>query len=552
MIPRLKRISIIIIALIFAVSCTGSKEKSADRIIIGLESDVQTLNPLFAMSASESDITELIYLSIVGHGWDDKTGFVTSSPVLAKLIEWSKDSSSVLVTLRDDAKWSDGVNVNADDIVFSFDLYSDAKVQSRFFGTFKNFYTNPDLSIDLTKTFQVISPSQFRINFKASSTPSYFDFDFPIMPKHIFEKLDRKALATSDMSFKPVGSGPYKLESWEKSQNIKLVRNDKSFLSSDGEIKEIVFKVIPDYNSRINQLKKGEIDLTENIRPEDIDAIKAEKHLTVTARKGREYDYLGLNNIEPSASKEKKIVPNNLFGNVNIRRAIAYALNRQTIIDEYLMGYGELMTGPIAPIYKSDLDESQKPIDFNIDEAKKLLKSGGWIDTDGDGILEKSGKKFSFTINVPSGNPLRTFTSNILQNNLKAVGIDAKIEFMEPAVIFPKMFKGELNAWLAGWGVPIPLNLKPYWYSDKKVAGANVCNFRNKEIDLILDKLGTKIPDNERHELLKRFQKIMSDEQPVVFLFWIDNMVGFNNRIKNIPINPLGVVQKCWTWSIDK
>lgn len=550
--PRFKRIFVIIIALIFAVSCTGSKEKTADRIIIGLESDVQTLNPLFAMSAAESDITELIYLSIVGHGWDDKTGFVTSSPVLAKSFEWSKDSSSVLVALRDDAKWSDGANVTTDDIVFSFDLYSDAKVQSRFFGTFKNFFTNPDLSIDLAKTFQVISSSQFRINFRTNSTPSYFDFDLPIMPKHIFEKLDRKELATSDMSFKPVGSGPYKLESREKSQNLKLVKNEKSFLSSGGEIKEIVFKIIPDYNSRINQLKKGEIDLTENIRPEDIGAIRAEKHLTVTARKGREYDYLGLNNIEPAARKETKIVPNNFFGNPNIRKAIAYALNRQTIIDEYLMGHGELMVGPIAPIYKSDLDLLQKPIEFNINEAKKILKDEGWIDSDGDGILEKNGKKFSFTINVPSGNPLRTFTSTIVQNNLKAVGIDVKIEFLEPAVIFPKMFKGELNAWIAGWGVPIPLNLKPYWYSDKKVAGANVCNFRNKEIDIILDKLGTKIPGDERHELLKRFQKIMSNEQPVVFLFWIDNMVGFNKRIKNIPINPLGVVQKCWTWSIDK
>ncbi|MCX6168340.1 MAG: ABC transporter substrate-binding protein [Ignavibacteriales bacterium] len=550
--PHLKRSFVFVIALIFTLSCTGTKDKNADRIIIGLESDVQTLNPLFAMSASESDITELIYLSIVGHGWDDQTGFVTTSPVLAKSIEWNNDSTSVLVTIRDDAKWSDGVNVTADDVVFSFDLYSDAKVQSRFFGTFKHYYTKPDLSIDLAKTFQVISPSQIRINFTASGRASYFDFDLPIMPKHLFEKLDRSGLATSDMSFKPVGSGPYKLESWEKSQNLKLVKNENSFLSSGDEIKEIVFKIIPDYNSRINQLKKGEIDLTENIRPEDIESLSSEKDLSIVPRKGREYDYLGLNNIEPAQQKGKKIVPNNLFGSPSIRKAIAYALNRQTIIDEYLMGHGELMVGPIAPIYKSDLDPTLKPMEFNIDEAKKILKSEGWNDSDGDGILDKNGRKFSFTISVPSGNPLRTFTSNIVQNNLKAVGIDAKIEFLEPAVIFPKMFKGELNAWVAGWGVPIPLNLKPYWYSDKKIAGANVCNFRNPEIDKILEKLETKITDTERHELLKRFQKIVSDEQPVVFLFWIDNMVGFNNRIKNIPINPLGVVQKCWTWSINK
>ncbi|PKL81448.1 MAG: hypothetical protein CVV24_15185, partial [Ignavibacteriae bacterium HGW-Ignavibacteriae-3] len=540
--------AIIFFALfIFIAGCTGKKDQSADRIIIGLDSDVQTLNPLFAMTSSESEITELIYLSIAGPEWDDNTGSVRPSLVLAKSIEWSSDSSSVLVTLRSDAKWSDGTSVTSDDVVFSFELYSDATVQSRFFGTFKTFNTRPDLSIDAERTFQIISPEEFRIFFKSGSTPSVFDFDMPIMPKHIFENFDRKELSASDMSFKPVGSGPYGLGSWNKSQNLKLVSNDKSFLYKPGIIKEIIFKIIPDYNSRINQLKKGEIDLTENIRPEEIQSLIASENLTIKGRRGREYDYLGLNNNEPFTQSNKKSVPNKLFSNPNIRKAIAFATNRKTILDQYLLGQGELMTGPIAPIFKSDLDLSVQPLDYSIEEAKRLLKEEGWTDSDGDGILEKNGRKFAFTVNVPSGNPLRTFTATIIQNNLKAVGIDTKMEFLEPAVLFPKMFQGELNAWIAGWGVPIPMKLKPYWYSDKKVAGANVANFRNTEIDMILDRLDARISDNERHMLLKRFQKIIKDEQPVVFLFWIDNLVGYNKRIKNIPINPLGVVHDCWT-----
>lgn len=547
-----KRILTIILLAILSISCSNSKEKKTDRVIVGLESEVQTVNPLFAMSAAESNISELMYLGLVRHEWDNDKNAVNSIPVLAELLEWSKDSSSVLVTLRKEAKWSDGKNITPDDIIFSFDLYSDPQVQSRFFGSFKNFFINPDLSVDLTKSFQIISPVQFKINFKPNSIPSDYDFGMPIMPKHTFEKFNRKDLASADKSLNTVVSGPFKIGSWEKNQNLKLVKNEKSFLASDQQLKELVFKFVTDYNSRINQLKKGEIDLTENIRPEDVVGLKAEKHLRITAMKGREYDYLGLNNITPLSIKQKKVIVHNLFGNANVRVAIAHAINRQAIVDEYLLGNGELMVGPVAPIFKSDIDSSVKPLDFNLEEAKKLLKNEGWIDSDGDGILDKNGKKFSFTISVPSGNPLRTFTSTILQNNLKAVGIETKIEFLEPAVLFPKMFRNELDAWLAGWGVPIPLNLKPYWHSNKKIAGANAAGYSNKEIDKILEKLGSRISLEERHNLLKQFQRIISDEQPAVFLFWIDNLVGVNTKIKNIVINPLGAVQKCWAWSVEK
>lgn len=545
----LKFILLLIIILFAINSCTNKNQKTPDRVVIGLESDVQTLNPLFVMNEAETNISELIFLSLVGHDWDNQKGSVTSYPVLAKSFEWSKNSNSVLINLKEDAKWSDGDNLTADDIVYSFDLYSDPVVQSRFFGIFKNYYTKPDQSIDLKKSFEVINPRQLKINFKTSGNPSTFDFDMPILPKHIFEKINRKELATSDFGFNPIGSGPYKLSSWEKNQNLKLTKNQNSILYDEKEIKEIVFKIIPDYTSRINQLKKGEIDITENIRPEDVAEITAENEINIVARKGREYDYLGFNNIDvESYAKNKKLLPHALFGNPTIRKAITLAINRQSILKEFLLGSGQLMVGPVAPIFKSVIDDSLKPAEYNIAEAKKLLLKEGWKDSNGDGIIEKNGRNFSFVLSVPSGNPLRTYTATVIQNNLKAVGIDVRLETLEPAALFEKMFKKELNAWIAGWGVPIPLDLKPYWYSKFEIANANVSSYINKDIDIILEKLDMKISEQEREKYLKTFQKIIFENQPVTFLFWVDNLVGYNKRIKNIQINPLGAVQKSWLW----
>ena len=546
--------SLLLFTLISLVllSCKTSNENKNNFVVIGMNADIETLNPLFIMQESESNISELIYLGLVGHDWDNSTGNVTSYPLLAKELNWNNDSTSITITLND-AKWSDGTVVSSDDVVFSFDLYSDPKVQSRFFGIFKNYYTKPDLSIDLQKSFTVISQNQFKINFIPQGTPSYFDFDMPIVPKHIFTKIKREELATSDINFKPVGCGPFMLETWNKSQNIKLIKNKKSFIKTDESIHSIIFKIIPDYNSRITQLKKGELDFAQNIRPEDVSGLKELNSFNIVARKGRIYDYLGLNNIDPLKSgKTSNQYPNKYFGNLNIRKALALAINRQSILKEFLLNNGELMITPIAPIFKSYFDESLLPINYNPSEAKNILIKEGWIDKNGDGILEKDKNKFSFTISVPAGNPLRNYSATIIQNNLKSIGIETKLEVLEPNIFFQKMFKKQLDAWIAGWGVPIPIDLKPYWYSDPQIGNANVYSYKNPSIDNILLKLETKIHGNEKSSLIKEFQKIIYNDQPVVFLYWIDDLVAVSKRIENVQINPLGAIQKCWSWKLSE
>ncbi|OGV06537.1 MAG: hypothetical protein A2499_00370 [Stygiobacter sp. RIFOXYC12_FULL_38_8] len=516
-------------------------------MVIGLDSDVTTLNPLYVSREAEANISELIYLALVGYDWDSEKGEVISYPLLAKKIEWNGDSSSVLITIRDDIKWSDGDKVTTDDIVYSFDLYSDPKVQSRFYGIFNNYYLNQDLSIDLEKTFKIISPTRLEIKFKPNVPTSTFDFDMPILPKHLFKNIKREELATSDIGFKPIGSGPYILDKWDRNQSIQLVKNAKSVLVNGNTIDKIIFKVIPDYNSRINQLRKGEIDITENISPEDMRDLKSDNDIVMIARRGREYDYLGLKNV---GSEKENQGSNQLFGNKNIRKALSFALNRESILKEYLLGNGELMTGPIAPIFKSSFNSDLISFKYDLQKAKELLQNAGWKDNDGDGVIEKDGKKFEFTLSIPSGNPLRNYSATIFQNNLKAVGIDVKLNTLEPAVFFEKMFNKELEAWIAGWMVPIPLDLKPYWYSDTQIAQANVYGYKNLRVDWLLDNLEKKLTKSEYANTLREFQQIIYDEQPALFLFWIDNIVGYNKRIKNMKINPLGAVQKCWTWEL--
>ncbi|MFC2133939.1 ABC transporter substrate-binding protein [Bacteroidota bacterium] len=532
--------------------CSESNSKFENRVIIGINSDVTTFNPLFAFNMNEGNVIELIYLGLIGHGWDEDSGELTSFPLLAESWEWVDDSQSIIFDLRDDVYWSDSVKFTAEDVVFSFDLYSDPVVQSRFFGAFENYFTNPDYSIDLEKSFEILSPQKIKFNFKPGAVPSLSDIDMLILPKHIFGEINREDLATVEENFNPVGTGPYELSAWLKNQSIILKLNKNSFLAKENSVEEIVFKIIPDYNSRILQLKNQEIDFLEYIRFDDLNELKNTDYLDFALQKGRNYDYIGWNNISPEEFEEGgNIVPHKLFGNKNVRRALTHAINRELILQEFLGNYGELSSGPIAPIFKWAINKDIKPYGHDPGLSKKLLQESGWVDLDKDGVRENNGIEFTFDLNVPGGHPVRSNIAVIIQNNLRSVGINTNIVTLEPSVLVDQMFQKKLDAWISGWVVPIPILLKPFWHSDFESNVPNVASYISNEIDDLLGKLEKKNSKEELADIYKKFQEVIHEDEPVTFLFWIDNIVVFNSRMKNLEINPLGSIHYCWNWTVE-
>ncbi len=544
-------IFIFLSTLILFSSCQKSST-SSDYIVIGIAQDVESVNPLFAFSVDEGSISELFYLSMVQHGWDEEKGEITSQPLLAKDWQWNSDTSSVSIDLRDDVKWSDGEKLTTADVVFSFDIFSDPAVNSKLFGSFQKFYTDTSGHILLNKSFEILSPYKLKINFKPHTHPTLFNIDLQILPKHVLSRLQRKSIETSEINFKPVSNGPYKLKNWDKNQSITLIADSSSFLYHNGIIGKIIFKIIPDYNSRLTQLKKGEIDLTELIKPEDAPALKQDKNIVIVPVKGREYEYIGWNNIDPDIfNKDHKFVPNKFFGSVKVRQALSYAINKKEILEEYLHNYGQLAVGPVSPIFIQAFNSKLEPYSFNPEKAKQLLSEDGWKDVDNDGILEKNGVKFSFDLYIPGGNPLRNYSATVIKNNLKNVGISVNIQTMELNTFLDNLFSKKFNAWIASWYIAIPIELKMMWYSDFESTPLNFQSYSNKEVDSILDKIESNPGESKLYQLYKQFQQILHNEEPVTFLYWIDDVTAHNKRITKIDINPLGVIHHCWNWKLE-
>jgi peptide/nickel transport system substrate-binding protein len=152
----------------------------------------------------------------------------------------------------------------------------------------------------------------------------------------------------------------------------------------------------------------------------------------------------------------------------------------------------------------------------------------------------------------PVGNPLREFASVLVKNNLKAIGIEVSIEKMELGAFINNLYERKMDAWMAGWGIPIPLELKPYWYSDSDIGVLNFACYSNSEVDSILNMLDEKVSESKKNELVKKFQTIIHQDEPVTFLYWTPNVIAYNKRIKNLKITPYGVLAHCWEWTLNE
>ena len=544
---------VIYLALIsfFIFRCTGQKHQNDERIIIGIESDVQTINPIYAFSYSEGNLIDLLFMKPAIERWNDSLGVIEFEPMLAEKWEWGENGNSLRLYLRKDIFWSDGIPITTDDIVYTFDIYSDPEVESRFFGQFKNFYLLDNSKIDIKKTFKVVSPTVLEVHFRKDSDPGLLDINLEIIPKHIWSKINKTDFPKAQANFEPITSGPFKLRKWDREALISLSIDSSSFLYNPDNIKEIIFKIIPDYKSRITQLKTGTIDIVDNIKSEDINELKSVEKLNVFTLRGRDYDYIGWNHIDPQEYQKSRIVPNKLFSSRNIRKALSCAINRQEIVESYLDGFGELCKGPVSPMFKSYYLSNIAFDKYDPSKAKEILKEDGWEDKNGDGIIEKDNTEFRFDLYINTGNPRRTYVATIVKNNLKAVGIEANIQILEMGAFVERLMKRNYDAWIAGWTIPVPIDLNPFWNSDQDIGFLNFSSYQNKGKDIILDSLQQKLKEPERINLYKEIQNIFYKDEPVTFLYWFDNIIVYNKRLSKINFSMIGLVKNAWEWRVE-
>jgi peptide/nickel transport system substrate-binding protein len=241
------------------------------------------------------------------------------------------------------------------------------------------------------------------------------------------------------------------------------------------------------------------------------------------------------------------------FNDVKVRQAIAYAVDKQEIIKGVLMGLGEEAVGPYKPGTKwFNANVQRYPYDVN--KAKALLKEAGFEDRNNDGIVEKNGAPFTFTLITNQGNPLREKTAQIVQERLKGVGIQVKIRIIEwTSFLKNYVDKGSFDVVLLGWNIPQDPDNYTVWHSSNAVPGGlNFIQYKNPEVDKLLENGRSTFNEEERKTAYFKFQEILAKDQPYVFLYVPYSLPAVSSRIRNIKPATAGITYNLEKWYVPK
>lgn len=496
-----------------------------------IQQDLASLNPILASSVAESEVSSLTAFGIFTFDWD-MNPFASADTV--KSWQTSEDRMYDKIVLRDDLTWSDGKPITAHDIEFSFRVImsSQVPVPAQRQGT------------DQLKVVRAYDDHTLVFFHKQPLATNVWNVNFLIIPKHVYEKsiAEDPTLKTSRYHAKqeksPVFGGPYEIEKRVRGSEI-LLRRRESYYTHNGEqvrdkpyFAKVRHRVIEDTNTQLLALKSGDVDEAllgaEQWRTQTDDSSFYRRN---TKARGAEwtYFYIGWNLKSPK------------FEDVRVRRALAYAMNYDEMIDDLCYGLFPQCHGIYHPDAWMFPDEPNELYKQDLDKAEDLLDEAGWADSDYDGVRDKriNGRlvPFEFSLLV-SNKPDRIAICNLYREALESIGIRCNIAPLEAAVFQERTFKKNFEAFMSGWGA----GADPY--TNKNIFGTgedrNYGSYSNPEVDSLFEQGEVEFDREKRAEIYGKIHNLIFEDQPYLFLFTRSSFYGFNKQLRGYRFSPRG------------
>ncbi len=495
-----------------------------DTLMMGSIGEPSNLLPVLASDSASSDINGLVYNGLLRY---DKN--LQLEAELARSWDISPDNLTITFHLRNDVRWHDGHPLTADDVLFTYRLLVDPSVPTAY----------ADRYLQVVKA-EAPDPYTFRVTYSQPLASALISWMFPIHPKHLLEGTD---ITTSPLARAPVGTGPYRFVEWKSGEKVVLEAN-ADYFEGQPYIHRVVYRIIPDPSTMFLELRSGGLDLM-NLTPlqyaRQTDTLAFKRRFEKYRYLDFSYTYLGFNLRRP------------LFQDVRVRRALAHALNKQELVDGVLLGLGTAATGPYKPgtwPYNSHV----RHYEYNPVKARQLLAEAGWHDSDGDGVLDRGGQPFAFTIVTSQGSDARTKSGEIIQRRLQEVGVSVKLRVIEWASFIKEFINpGDFDATILGWTIPPDPDSFAVWHSSKTGVGElNFIGFKNAEVDRLLEEGRHTLDQQQRKRIYDRFQEILAEQQPYVFLYVPDSLPVVAKRFHGIEPAPAGIMHNFIHWYVPR
>jgi microcin C transport system substrate-binding protein len=531
---KLFSIPFLILFLCIHISSYAAKSPSG-QLRMALNEDPESLNPLLSTSDYAVDVQtwacdSLLRRDLDSYAWQGG---------IADKWDLAKDNSSVTFQLRENVYFHNGEKLKAEDIQFSFDIYKKAGAVSPTVAAY----------FEGIQSVEILSPTKIKINFKNS----YFkNFEVAatnwILPKSVYD-------AKTQQPNQLVCAGPYKLEAYEKNKKVSLKYFDKYYGSNVNHLKNfnnfqsIEFQVIKDEDTRVEKLKKSELDFLEFPNADLLErkitgdaVLKSLTKVKVENKIPKAWSYIGWNLAKP------------LFADPNIRKALSLFVNKEEINKVFFDNQLNVINGPF--LHTQEYGAKIKPFVRDVKTAQALIKKSGWVDSNKDGILDKTidGVRIDFKFILSYANKDFEKVWQYLREDYRTIGIDMELKYQE----FNQMMKAKDSlafdalalSWAGGGADPDP---KQLWHSESSTkGGSNFVGYKNVEVDKLIESGRMTLDRKKRIAIFEKAYQMISEDNPYLFLFMDKyNYYAHVNRFSK-PKETFNYGLGLNTWSIKK
>ena len=538
----MKRSSIAVIGMLVALATacghpseSGRKSEGAaapvrgGTVVIGTLSGIQNWNPYLNETVLGDDVLSLLYPTLAIEQVDYRTHPPSFTPNLASSWEFSPDHLMLTFHLRTGARWSDGTPVTSADVLFSYRTRISPEIG----------WESESLK---KKIRSVDAPDSHTVRFHYTHRYPYQLMDAndgPVIPAHAWGSIPYPAWDRQDWRKLALSAGPFELSSSTPQQQFVLKRNPLYWKRRRPFLDRLIWRIVPDQGGLLTQLQTGEIDFMQGVPPRQAGQLQNDSRVKLIHFPDRSYGYIGWNTRRP------------LFRDGRVRRALTLAIDRQSILDTVMRGYGHLAVGPVLSTMWA-FDSRLIPYPYDPARARTLLAAAGWTDTNGDGILDRRGKPFAFELMTNAGNEIREDICQMVASQLHRVGITVHVRFIEWGTMLSRLEHGNFDAYVNAWREGTQVDPAPLWHSVPPGAPTyNYVGYTNPEVDRVIDQLAATQTAEAQKPLLDRFQEIVHRDQPYTFLYEGQRLDGINRRIHNAVINDATAYFNVDEWTVS-
>ncbi|NKQ38631.1 MAG: ABC transporter substrate-binding protein [Methanosarcinales archaeon] len=511
-----KIISLSICIVLLGAMFSGCVEERADEVKIevpqelniALGAGIGGLDPHGSLSGDARIIWANIYETLV---YLDENMQV--QPRLATSWEVSDDAKVWIFHLRENVKFHDNTPFNAEAVQFTFE---------------RHIKENPFAVGVKIQNIEVIDDYIIKFHLKEPFVPFLSE-----LTRTRSSIISPTSVITNE--FKPVGTGPFKFEEWIKEEKIVLSQNE-NYWGGAQPLSKIIFKIIPDAHTRVMAFDAGKIDIIGigrgDIPPEKITRLKNDPQVTFKSK-------LSMNTVWLALNQE-----NEFLQDLKVRKAINYAINPKSILEHVIEGFGEVAVAPWSPTQMFGKAPGLELPDYNPAKSQRLLTESGWIDANGDGILDKDGTPFKITLIIENRHPWRGI-AEVVQSQLRNIGIDMELIELERGAFSKLLRERDFDiSGISGRGLPSNdpyMHISNFYHSKygfrigEKAPNPSLIN--NPELDALIEKSISVVCPEERKNMYHRMQEIIINESVGVYLYHSLRVTALQENVKGFEIS---------------